>query len=58
MAKRVVYIGTYTGRGSEGIYRAAVDCQAGTLELLDAVPSENPSYVALARNGRTLYATA
>lgn len=52
------YIGTYTRPGgSEGIYRATVDPVSGRLsEPVLAAKAENPSYVALHPNGKSLYA--
>lgn len=58
------YIGTYTrdapgGAGeaqSEGIYVAEVDQETGKLELLQTVPSDNPSFLALSPDQRFLFA--
>ena len=55
--KRALYIGTYTGRGSEGIYHLSYDEATGAMELLGTYPGVNPSYLCLAKNGKTLYAT-
>ena len=53
-----VYVGTYTGGESRGIYRIDLDAAAGRVvsgpEL--AAASENPSYLAFHPNGRVLYA--
>lgn len=50
-----IYIGTYTGRGSEGIYRAAFDPRTGALgNLALAAKLANPSF--LARRGNRLVA--
>jgi 6-phosphogluconolactonase len=59
------YIGTYTrdapggdsGKAqSEGIYVAKVDQETGALELIQTVPSDNPSFLALSPDQRFLFA--
>lgn len=51
-----LYIGTYTD-GDGGIYRARFDLETGALSHPElAVKAENPSFLALASNGRFLYA--
>jgi 6-phosphogluconolactonase len=59
------YIGTYTrdapggdsGKAhSEGIYVAEVDPDTGQLDLLQTVPSDNPSFLALSPDQRFLFA--
>jgi 6-phosphogluconolactonase (cycloisomerase 2 family) len=59
------YIGTYTrdapggdsGKAqSEGIYVATVDQETGKLELLQTVPSDNPSFLALSPDQQFLFA--
>ncbi len=59
------YIGTYTrdapggdlGKAhSEGIYVAKVDPNSGQLDLLQTVPSDNPSFLALSPDQRFLFA--
>jgi 6-phosphogluconolactonase len=52
-----VYIGTYTQRGSEGIYALRLDLASGSLtpEGL-AAKAENPSFLAIHPSGRFLYA--
>jgi 6-phosphogluconolactonase len=52
-----VYIGTYTGKGSKGIYRCELDLSTGKLsqpELAGEVVS--PSFLALHPSGKFLYA--
>lgn len=52
-----VYVGTYTGSGSRGIYRFTLDTAtgaAGTPVLV--AETRNPSFLALHPNGRVLYA--
>ncbi len=51
------YVGTYTDSGSEGIYRFGLDATTGKLHSNGlAVLSENPSYLALAKDGKHLLA--
>jgi 6-phosphogluconolactonase len=52
-----VYLGTYTGEGSRGIYRSELDLETGTLappQLAGEI--DNPSFLAIHPNGRFLYA--
>src|SRR5262245_59442908 len=54
-----VYIGTYTGGKSQGIYTAKFDSSKGVLSSPElAVKVKNPSFLALHPNGRVLYAVA
>ena len=54
---RTLYVGTYTNSGkSEGIYVYRMDTESGALTLLHTVRAVNPSYVALDRGRRHLYA--
>jgi 6-phosphogluconolactonase len=56
--KTIVYVGTYTQRGSEGIYVYAFDPSSGALSLVGTCGGvENPSFLAIAPSGRYLYAT-
>ena len=49
------YVGTYTDNGSEGIYRFGLDAFTGKLHSNGlAVLSENPSYLALTKDGKYL----
>ncbi|MES4903990.1 MULTISPECIES: lactonase family protein [unclassified Streptomyces] len=53
------YIGSFTSEGGAGVTVASVDAETGALSALhstDAVP--NPSYLALAPGGETLYAVS
>jgi 6-phosphogluconolactonase len=55
--KERVYLGTYTNKGSEGIYVAEFDAATGQLgEAKLAVKTSNPSFLALHPNRRYLYA--
>lgn len=50
-------VGTYTGKGSEGIYRLAFDPASGKLTQPELVATtENPSFLALSQNGENVYA--
>jgi 6-phosphogluconolactonase len=52
-----VYVGTYTDGGSRGIYRVGLDPGSGAWsEPVLAGASDNPSFLALNPDGRTLYA--
>jgi 6-phosphogluconolactonase len=54
-----VYVGTYTGKGSEGIYLYRLDVAAGRLMALGlAAKAQDPSFLALAPDGRHLYAVS
>ncbi|HDP34371.1 MAG TPA: lactonase family protein, partial [Candidatus Hydrogenedentes bacterium] len=51
-----VYIGTYTGGRSEGIYRLRLDAETGRIESLGlAGAAENPSFLALHPHKNILY---
>lgn len=57
--KAWVYIGTYTGPKSKGIYRLDMDLATGKLsEPVVAGAAVNPSFLALHPNGRFLYAVS
>jgi 6-phosphogluconolactonase len=52
-----VYIGTYTGKGSEGIYLADLDLATGELKVTGKTTGlENPSFLAMDPAGRWVYA--
>lgn len=55
-----IYFGTYTKAGaSEGIYEASFDDKTGRLgEVVLAAKIKNPSFLALAPSGKTLYAVS
>ncbi len=51
------YVGTYTDNGSEGIYNFGLNITSGKLHSNGlAVLSENPSYLALSKDGKYLLA--
>jgi 6-phosphogluconolactonase len=53
----LLYIGTYTGRGSRGIYAVEMDPETGALgEPKSAAETPNPSFLVFSRSGRHLYA--
>jgi 6-phosphogluconolactonase len=52
----LVYVGTYTGGGSEGIYIGRLDMATGALELIGVAAAENPSYLAIDADRLRLYA--
>lgn len=52
-----IYIGTYTGGESEGIYQMRLDAESGELELVGlAAETTNPSFLALHPNLPVVYA--
>ena len=53
----LVYVGTYTGRGSEGVYVYRLDSSTGGLASVGKVAGlENPSFLAIDPKGRCVYA--
>jgi 6-phosphogluconolactonase len=55
--KHLVYVGTYTDHGSKGIYSYRFDASTGQLSPLGlAAESAEPSFLAVAADGRFLYA--
>ena len=55
----LVAVGTYTRTTSDGIYVCEFDGETGDLDPVSSIAgAENPSYLALHPNGRTLYATS
>jgi 6-phosphogluconolactonase len=53
----LLYIGTYTGKKSKGIYSARFDSGTGKLSAPElAAETRNPSFLALHPNGHILYA--
>ena len=56
-AEYLVYVGTYTGKGSEGIYAYRFDPATGETSSVGlAAATDNPSFLAVDPNGRFLYA--
>ena len=55
--KQRVYFGTYTGKLSQGIYRAELDLATGKLSVPAlAAEATNPSFLAIAPNQKFVYA--
>jgi len=55
--KDILYVGTYSQRGSEGIYVFEFDRDAVSMELIQTVPGkESPSFLAVHPSGEYLYA--
>jgi len=53
----LVYVGTYTGKGSEGVYVYRLDVSTGALTLVGKTTGlENPSFLAIDLKGRCVYA--
>ncbi len=55
-ADPLVYVGTYTGPKSKGIYVYRMDGEGKLTTLGVAAETKNPSFVAIHPNGRVLYA--
>jgi 6-phosphogluconolactonase len=60
MGKRqTVYVGTYTGKGSKGLYHCLFDPATGVLgDPIVAAELANPTFLTLSPNGRFLYAVS
>lgn len=55
-SKEIIYVGTYSLRGSEGIYVFEFDRKAGTMKPLQSVSNaKSPSFLALHPSGNYLY---
>jgi 3-carboxymuconate cyclase len=56
---KLLYIGTYTGAKSKGIYSARFDSDTGKLSAPEiAAETKNPTFLALHPKGRVLYAVS
>jgi len=54
--KEILYVGTFSVRGSQGIYAFSFDRTKRILKLLQTVPSlESPSYLTIHPSGKFLY---
>src|SRR5918992_5107835 len=51
-----LFIGTYTSGKSEGIYVYRMNSDTGQLKMFGSIKSDNPSFLALDRSRRFLYA--
>ncbi len=56
--KYVAYVGTYTHENSIGIHVYDVDIEKGALTERSVIPINNPSYVAVSKNGKYAYSIA
>lgn len=53
----LVYVGTYTGHGSDGIYAFRFNPKNGELRKIGlAAKTDNPSFISIDRDGKFLYA--
>ena len=52
----ILVCGTYTDTDSHGIYSVLFSGSDGSMTVIDSVRAENPSYVAIAPDGRHVYA--
>jgi 6-phosphogluconolactonase len=56
--KYVAYVGTYTHENSRGIHVYDVDPDTGVFKLRGVAEINNPSYLTVSRDGKTLYSIA
>lgn len=49
-------VGTYTGTGSDGIYVYGIDPETARTEYVGMAKVDNPSYLTVSADGRTVYA--
>src|SRR5436190_24138455 len=56
--KYYLFVGTYTSGTSKGIYVYTFDSNSGKVYPTDTLKIENPSYLALTKNGHYLYAVS
>lgn len=57
MAQEIpMFVGTYTNKGSQGIYFYRFDLRSGEATLYSNTASEDPSFLARSADGKTLYA--
>ncbi|WP_077923690.1 lactonase family protein [Spirosoma sp. 209] len=55
-SREIMYVGTYSVRGSEGIYVFSFDRQTGTMQPVQSVSNtKSPSFLALHPSGQFLY---
>ena len=55
--ERILFVGTYTDLGAEGIYTCRMDAASGALACVDVQPGvENPTFLAIDPRGEHLYA--
>lgn len=51
-------VGTYTGAGSNGVYSMRFNEETGDFMMLDSVRVDNPSYLAITRDNKYVYAVS
>src|SRR6187402_2377413 len=56
--KYYLFVGTYTSGTSKGIYVYTFDSNSGKVYPSDTIKIENPSYLALTKDGHDLYAVS
>ncbi len=54
--KYLFYVGTYSVRGSAGLYQVEMDGASGAMRVVSQATGFDPSYLALSPDERTLYA--
>jgi 6-phosphogluconolactonase len=54
--ERFLLVGTYTGKGSEGIYVYKFNTSTGEMEKVSSTMAENPSYLAFSGDKKFVYA--
>lgn len=52
----LAYIGTYTTKGSKGIYVCKFNLGTGELKIVSSIQAENPAFLAIDRKRKFLYA--
>ena len=52
-----LFIGTYTNRGSAGVYVYRFNTSTAQFTVVDSVATKNPSYLAIAADGKHFYST-
>ena len=52
------YIGTYTKKESQGIYKIELSEEGTVLEVASVAKVENPTYLALSSNNKNLYSVS
>lgn len=55
----LMYVGTYTGKGSDGIYVYRFDAKTGTVKPIGlAAKADNPSFLAISPDEKSLYSVS
>jgi 6-phosphogluconolactonase len=50
-----LFVGTYTGKGSEGIYVYKFNTSSGEMKKVSSTMTENPSYLAISKDKKFVY---